>query len=179
MDRAGSNPCKRTRDEQSTRSLSSLFNRILPHYGSTDNSRDWGRAFTTVVKRRCALPLHTARFSAEGMMVLKEEDRATVWRRPLRQGRFSKELTQKMRNLLAYGTEAKMGLANRAWLSTRRAFQVLLLDFEGEIRHGLFVVVHSRSFCAQFESALFAASHLFLLFIPVLLHSSLHFTTRD
>jgi|GEM_PF-6552526 len=37
---------------------------------------------------------------------------------------------------------------------------------EGEIRHGLFVVVHSRSSYAQIESALLAAYYLFSLFIP-------------
>ncbi len=40
------------------------------------------------------------------------------------------------------------------------------MGFDGEIRHGLFVVVHSRSCCAQIESALFAAYHLFSPFIP-------------
>jgi hypothetical protein len=44
--------------------------------------------------------------------------------------------------------------------------EYLGVDAEGEIRPGLFVVVHSRSSCAQIESALFAASHLFSLFIP-------------
>ena len=42
----------------------------------------------------------------------------------------------------------------------------VLRKAEGEIRHGLFVVVHSRSSSAQIESTLFAASHLFSLFIP-------------
>jgi len=41
-----------------------------------------------------------------------------------------------------------------------------LLGFDGEIRHRLFVVVHSRSFYAQLESVLFAAYYLFSLFIP-------------
>jgi hypothetical protein len=44
--------------------------------------------------------------------------------------------------------------------------EVLVVSVEGEIRHRLFVVVHSRSFYAQIESVLFAAYYLFSLFIP-------------
>jgi hypothetical protein len=43
---------------------------------------------------------------------------------------------------------------------------VLEVGAEGEIRHRLFVVVHSRSFYAQIESVLFAGYYLFSLFIP-------------
>src|SRR5215469_9057283 len=39
-------------------------------------------------------------------------------------------------------------------------------DAEGEIRHELFVVVHSHSSSAQIERTLFAAQYLFSLFIP-------------
>jgi len=45
-------------------------------------------------------------------------------------------------------------------------YNMIVEDTEGEIRHGLFVVVHLRSSCAQIESALFAAYHLFSLCIP-------------